>query len=452
MYFDYNTTLQIFSYCCLNTLSLTQKIIRKATGMQSMQGLKDKIGTRLRETYYNASVLHRIEDKIAPLQLDIDANAPVRINLLIPEIDFRTFYGGYIAKFNLAQKLMDKGFKVRFVMLDPCKVDESAWRDMVAQYDGIENIFDQVEYAYCYDRSKPLKVSPHDKIIATTWWTAYVAHDMAGKLGIDKFFYLIQEYEPFTFAMGSYFAIAAESYKFPHRAIFSSPQLHDYFQQKKIGIFGEPWGDANEAMPFENAILRFDQSALIQNRQTDNFKLLFYARPEAHASRNMFEIAYLALARAIEQGHFDHAKWEFHGIGSSHGDIPLPRGNTLKMLGKFGLKEYKQRLMEYDLGLSLMYTPHPSLLPLEMAAAGMWVVSNECENKTTAELHNISSNLIAAQPTIAGVTEKIAETAVKCSDHQARLEGAKVNWASSWHDTFNDDVLSQIIQWLNIRS
>ena len=420
--------------------------------MQSLMGLKDKVGARLRETYYNASVLHRIEDKIAPLVLDIDTAAPVRINLLIPEIDARTFFGGYIAKFNLAQKLIEQGYRVRLVLLDPCKVDEVAWREMVSQYAGIEAIFDQVEYAYHYDRSKALTVSPDDRIIATTWWTAYVAHEMAQALGVDKFLYLIQEYEPFTFAMGSYFAIAAESYKFPHRALFSSPQLRDYFEQKKIGIFGEPWGDKNEAAPIENAILKFDAEDLLQNRVEKQYKLLFYARPEAHAARNMFEIAYLALSRAIEAGNFDNAKWEFHGIGSSHGDIPLPKGHSLKMLGKFGLKEYKQRLMEYDLGLSLMYTPHPSLLPLEMAAAGMWVVSNECENKTADVLAKISSNLIAAKPTIEGVSEKISWAAGQCADHSSRLAGAKVNWASNWDDVFDEQSLSNIIQWLNINN
>ena len=69
---------------------------------------------------HDASAVFRIEEKIAPLQLNIDASAPARINLLIPEINFVTFYGGYIAKFNLAQKLMDAGYQVRFVVLDSC--------------------------------------------------------------------------------------------------------------------------------------------------------------------------------------------------------------------------------------------------------------------------------------------------------------------------------------------
>ena len=116
--------------------------------MPALAGLKAK----LRAMLYDTSAAQRIEDKIAPITLKIEPKAPVRVNFLIPEISFRTFFGGYIAKFNLAQKLMDAGLKVRFVLVDACQVDEKSWREMVAQYEGIETIFDRVEVAYCFDR------------------------------------------------------------------------------------------------------------------------------------------------------------------------------------------------------------------------------------------------------------------------------------------------------------
>ena len=43
-----------------------------------------------------------IADKIAPLRWRVADDEPARINLLIPTIDLRHFFGGYIAKFNLA--------------------------------------------------------------------------------------------------------------------------------------------------------------------------------------------------------------------------------------------------------------------------------------------------------------------------------------------------------------
>ncbi len=433
-------------------MSLVNKMVRKIAHTQSLIGVKDRIGRRLRETYYNAEVLLRIQDKIAPLQLAIKPAEPERINLLLPEIDFRTFYGGYIAKFNLAKKLTDAGYKVRFVIVDPCHIDEPAWRAGVSQYDGLEKIFDRVEYVHLYDRKQTLSVSPNDRVIATTWWTAYIADALVKQLGIKHFLYLIQEYEPFTFPMGSYHAIAHESYSFAHRAVFSSPQLQDYFRQSKIGIYsGQNWCEPEKAMPFENAILSYSPQKRFQGRTKDKYKykLLFYARPEAHAARNMFEVAYLALSQAITQGIFNEGKWEFHGIGSTHGDIPLPKGHHLKMIGKFGLKEYKDRLLAYDIGLSLMYTPHPSLLPMEMAAAGMWVVTNACENKTAEVLKTISSNLIGSQATIEGVTKGLGVAVENIDDLKARESGTNVNWATDWDAAFSADKVKNIIDWLH---
>ena len=42
-----------------------------------------------------------------------------------------------------------------------------------------------------------------------------------------------------------------------------------------------------------------------------------------------------------------------------------------------------------------MYTPHPSLVPIEMASAGMLTVTNTFENKTSEALRAISGNLLA---------------------------------------------------------
>jgi len=47
----------------------------------------------------------RMTHKIQPLAASIQADAPERINILIPAIDLEHFFGGYIAKFNLARKL-----------------------------------------------------------------------------------------------------------------------------------------------------------------------------------------------------------------------------------------------------------------------------------------------------------------------------------------------------------
>jgi hypothetical protein len=96
-----------------------------------------------------------------------------------------------------------------------------------------------------------------------------------------------------------------------------------------------------------------------------------------------------------------------------------------------------------------MYTPHPSLLPLEMAAAGMVVVTNTCINKTAERLKDISSNILAAEPTVDGVAETLAKAVILSNDWNLRLTGSKVKWSSSWEQTFDSELISKIKKKLN---
>ncbi|HSH40739.1 MAG TPA: hypothetical protein VK973_01285 [Arenicellales bacterium] len=91
-------------------MRMIDKLIRRAARSQTTLPLKDRIGKRLRETYYNAEVLYRIDAKTEPLNLDIGSGAGHRVNLLVPEINYNSFYGGYMAKFNLAARLAARGF------------------------------------------------------------------------------------------------------------------------------------------------------------------------------------------------------------------------------------------------------------------------------------------------------------------------------------------------------
>lgn len=406
-----------------------------------------------RERYYNAEVVNRIQNKTRPVKLVVDDRQPRRINLIVPEISFSSFYGGYIAKMNLCARLVALGYRVRVVIVDQCDVHPDKLRGCVRDYPGIDDIFERVDVAYVFDREQPLICHSGDGVIATTWWTAYIADAMVEHLDAEQFVYMIQEYEPFTFPMGSYFAVAHNSYDLAHRAMFSSELLRDYFRRQHIGVFadGAKHGDFR-SRSFENAIVAFDDDELTQKRRrsiapAQPRKLLFYARPEAHATRNMFEIGYVGLNRAIEQGVFDDEPWSFHGIGTRHGDMPLAGGRQLKMIGKLDLEAYRKALLDYDLGLSLMYTPHPSLLPLEMAAAAMIVVSSECLNKNQENMALISANLITAKASVDGVATALAKARSRVARGDV-VWHQPVHWSQSWQTTFDAALMSALVNWL----
>ncbi|MDQ6817501.1 MAG: glycosyltransferase [Actinomycetota bacterium] len=384
-------------------------------------------------------------DKIAPLRWTVSEDAPARVNLLIPTIDLRHFFGGYIAKLNLARRLAERGKRVRIVTVDPVGALPPGWRGTLESFSGLQGLFSRVETVFGRE-STGIECSVHDSFIATTWWTAHIAHDALRATGGERFVYLIQEYEPFTFAMGSYAALANQSYAFPHFALFSTDMLRGYFRAHEIGVYraGTTAGDRASAA-FENAITPVSAPRIAELENRRPRRLLFYARPEPHAARNMFELGLLALVRALEQGAFV-GDWELNGIGTVEPARRISLGGgggaALKLLPRADQQAYANLLREHDVGLALMYTPHPGLVPIEMASAGMLTVTNTFETKTAAALSAISSNLIAAEPTVECLSAALVTAASGAGDLARRASGSQVRWSASWDRSFDDELLS----------
>jgi len=388
-----------------------------------------------------------VKNKIAPLTLSISNKQEVYINILIPSIDFRYFFGGYIAKFNLAKKLVEIGYNVRLILVDQDSLDLEACKGEIKKYPGLEDVFDLVPVVCALDRTTKIDVSSSDVFIATTWWTAHIAHDAVKQLDTERFIYFIQEFEPFTFPMGAYYALAMQSYSFPHYAAFSTELLQEYFRDNKFGVYEKsvPEDGDEISIYFENAIRSFDlNKSFIQDRKPK--KLLFYARPEEHAARNMFDMGMIALQEAVNKGILKSGDWEFYGIGSVGTDkfYPITDDVNMAVLPRVGLDEYYEMLPKFDLGLSLMYTPHPSLPPLDMAAAGLIVVTNTCMNKTEDKLKKISKNIIGVSPTVGGVVEGLKRGAFLVKDYDLRIEGSRVNWADDWDKTFSEERINRV--------
>jgi glycosyltransferase involved in cell wall biosynthesis len=391
-------------------------------------------------------VADAVAEKIAPLDLAISRFPPPRVNLLIPTFDLQHFFGGYIAKFNLAARLADRGQRVRVIAVDPVGALPPTWKRQIESYSGLDGLLSRVEVEFARGPS-PVEVSAEDRFIATTWWTAHIAADAARRVGHPRFLYLIQEYEPFTFPMGTHAALAAGSYAFPHFAIFSTELLREYFRLHRLGVFAE--GDAageRNSISFQNAItdVLAPSGAALRTRGTR--RVLFYARPEEHAARNMFELGVLAIGRALSDGALGSG-WQLRGIGTTNAarEINIGNGVTLELLPRAGQAAYAQMLPEHDVGLALMYTPHPSLVPIEMAAGGLLAVTNGFENKTPEAMSAISENLITADPTIDSVAAALGEAARASDDHARRIRGSAVNWCRDWSSAFDATRIDAIV-------
>jgi glycosyltransferase involved in cell wall biosynthesis len=387
-----------------------------------------------------------IADKISPLDLAVSDEEPARVNLLIPTVDLAHFFGGYIGKLNLARRLAEEGRRVRLVTVDPVGALPRDWKQRIESYSGLAGLFDTVEVEFGRGPS-PLSVSPEDRFIATTWWTAHIAAAACRVVGRERFVYLIQEYEPFTFAMGTYAALARQSYDLPHYGVFSTELLRDYFRRHRIGVF-EPGGAQGDraSVSFQNAITDVVAPTASELAQRTTRKLLFYARPEDHAARNMFELGVLALSRTLQRESALDG-WELWGIGTvgERRTVALGGGASLQLLPRSAQGEYAQLLRKHDVGLALMYTPHPSLVPIEMAAGGLVTVTNSFENKTAEAMAAISGNLIAKRPTVEGIVAGLREATAAVEDVDRRVSGSAVNWSRDWGASFDPARLEVIL-------
>jgi hypothetical protein len=98
-----------------------------------------------------------------------------------------------------------------------------------------------------------------------------------------------------------------------------------------------------------------------------------------------------------------------------------------------------------------MYTPHPSLVPIEMAAAGMLTVTNTFENKTPQALSAISRNLIAVEPTVESLVGGLREAVAGVADFERRAHSADIEWSCDWSKSFDDDLMMRIESLLDFR-
>jgi 2-polyprenyl-3-methyl-5-hydroxy-6-metoxy-1,4-benzoquinol methylase len=393
-------------------------------------------------------LLARCQPLLRPLQLQLSSAAPKRVNVLVSTLDFDYFFAGYMGMFQFARSLAEAGYQVRLMAVDSPGVDLMKAERELARY-GLEGFLGQVQLLALGDRSKALVLSPEDRFVATSAWTAHIAHAACQGLSEKRFYFLTQEYECLFFPSGTYYAYAHQSYSLPQVRSFSTALLRDFYAREGIGHDAEGPGSRPAAASFENAVppLHPSRSAMIARKKK---RLLFYSRVEAHTSRNMFELGMQALSTAISQGVLDPKDWEFFGIGSllELPDLPLPRGCSLKLIRKTSLDEYYKMLPDFDLGLSLMLSPHPSLPPLDMAAAGMLVLTNVFMDKSAARMAEISPNILAVEPDCQALVEGLRTTAGRITDVEARLAGSQLRWARSWAETFHPAFMEQIREFM----
>jgi O-antigen biosynthesis protein len=198
-----------------------------------------------------------------------------------------------------------------------------------------------------------------DASICTLWTTAYYAlkHN-----NVKRKFYFIQDFEPLFYPAGTISAQAEETYRFGFYGIANTISLKHIYENEYGG----------EAEFFNPAVDIGIFSPPINIKTNNPFIVFFYGRPGE--PRNGFELGIEALKK-LKNRMGDKVRIVCAGAEWDPTEVGLD--GVIENLGLLTYKETAELYSKCDAALSMMFTRHPSYIPLELMASGCLVVTNK---------------------------------------------------------------------------
>lgn len=246
---------------------------------------------------------------------------------------------------------------------------------------GIRNT-GKIEFIFAPPGVRPcIPTNDRDLFITTSWWTTA---STLRSVPARRVVYLLQEDERMFYPLGDDHLKCSEVLANSQlQFVVNSKLLFNHFASEnnavsRNGLYFEP------AFPESNH--RFEK------RKNDKLLFAFYARP--NNLRNLYYRGLEAIANSIDSKILDPELWEFAFFGKDLIATELPRGIKPLLRQNMSWDEYAHFIRKVDLGLSLMYTPHPSYPPLDIAASGGVCVTNQYQNKKS--LLQYSGNIISS--------------------------------------------------------
>ena len=322
-------------------------------------------------------------------EVRVDRQLDGRMVIFAPSLNPAEVFAGIATAIDIGLGLADRGHDVVFVATDlPIASVERTRSFIFSRGAGSKDVAGRID-VFCGVTGNLLSVSPSDEFLATAWWTAHLADRLLKDVGrpTDLFYYLIQDYEPGFYAWGAEYTGAVSSYGLNFVPVFNTSLLREFFERRELLTSGR------QSFVFHPSIDIQRYADLRRPRKTRR-RIAVYGRPEV--PRNLFPVAIEALQSFLSAERLTSGEVELISVGLAHPDVCIDEEHTLVSRGKIPWDEYPEFLSTVDVGLSLMYSPHPSHPPLEMAAAGARVVTNRCETK---DLGSLAKHIFSVNPT-----------------------------------------------------
>ncbi|MHB9052614.1 MAG: rhamnosyltransferase WsaF family glycosyltransferase [Thermoleophilia bacterium] len=344
-----------------------------------------------------------------------------RLTLVIPSVERQhLFAGSWTALKVFWEAARAHDFRARIVCNNtPYNPEALQSLDFIspAELAGIES-WARPGGGYC-------EVEDDEIFIATAWWTAYALRRLELT---HEVFYLVQDFEPSFYPWSHQYLLALETYKLNYSKIINTSILYDFFRDRghlhgSEAVFFEPAINTELYRPGESR----DYAA------TGKATLLIYGRPSV--PRNLFDVACMSLQHFFRVNPTYREKiGRIISVGEKHADFSVD-GYEVVSRGKMSLEEWAALARSSDVGISLMSSPHPSYIPLEMAASGMVVVSNNMFNK---DLSRVNGNFVTSAPGVEEIADCIRRALDKLEDQDeidanARLfvSDGRGDWSSN---------------------
>lgn len=245
--------------------------------------------------------------------------------------------------------------------------------------------------------------------IATSWQTAYAVRNIQTT---SHRCYFIQDFEPWFYARGSEYAFAEDTYRFGFIGITAGDWLAEKLEND--------YGMMTHAVGFSYDMDRYRP---LPKPPATHRTVFFYARPPT--LRRGFELGLIVLAEVIKRLVDIHVI--FAGWDVSQYAIPFQHTNA----GMVALDSLPEIYAQCDVALVISFS-NLSLLPLELMACGVPVVSNR--GPFTEWLLN-DGNAKLCQATVDDLANGLCDL---LEDHKqyARLreQGIRTAMQTSWLD------------------
>ena len=396
-----------------------------------------------------------------PLNLIISKKEPTRLNIVSTGFD-KGVTGGPLSIMHFAGEAVRTGMQVRWINIDGYGMHGEEMKNFSTKHDFLAQFVRDVEFVFDAFNTT-ISCNPNDMFMSTYYFTSQISHftiQAYPLLNQRNFLYFIQDAEYMFFPHDSNYIEALESYRLPHFAIYSTPFLQAWFKSSHLGQFEFISNTSHsttliEAIQFTTkpAIKKYPKiSARLLSNPARNRTLIAYLR--AHKGRNAYQLTMDALNAAVCDNFLDR-KWKIMGVGARR-DYHVILGSSCNKSRVVAVRQnipepqYQKIVASGDVGLSLMLTPHPSLPPLDFAAAGLVTVTNSFLSKTAASFRSVSSNFVVVQPFIEDIVaglRRAASLSANASLRQLGMDGFR--WERNWTgpECFGAPLMRKLAAW-----